>query len=371
MQCTSPPMHSTDPLGGADPQTFFAEPASTRRSAGDANVKPLVRLRVPILAAALALPLAAAAQTMKWDLATAYSDSEFQTRNVRMFADDVKKRSGGKLEIMVHSAQSLIKNPEIKRSIQNGLVPAGEFLLSNLGAENPLFEIDAIPFLATSYADAAHLWAVTRAPISALFEKQGMRLLYSVPWPSQAFYTKDAVGSLADLKGKKMRTYNAQTARLATLMGTVPTTVQATEIPQAFSAGIIDTMFTAGQTGVTMRAWEYTRFYYDTRAWVPKNIVLANEGAFRKLPADVQKAVLDAAQTAEARGWKMSEEQNVEAPRTLAKNGLKVEPMTPQFRGELKKIGLTMLADWLDKAKDEGRKVIDAYRKLVPQSAGL
>ena len=98
---------------------------------------------------------------------------------------------------------------------------------------------------------------------------------------------------LAHLKGKKMRTYNTQTARLATVMGTVPTTVRATEIPQAFSAGIIDTMFTAGQTGVTMRAWEYCRFYYDTRAWVPKNVVLANEGAFRKLPADVQKAVLD------------------------------------------------------------------------------
>ena len=131
-----------------------------------------------------------------------------------MFADDVKKLSGGRLEITVHSAQSLIKNPEIKRSIQNGLVPAGEFFVSNLGPENPLFEIDAIPFLATTYPEAAHLWAVTRAPISALFEKQGMRLLYSVPWPSQAFYTKDAVSSLADLKGKKMRTYNAQTARL-------------------------------------------------------------------------------------------------------------------------------------------------------------
>ena len=177
-------MHSTEPLAGAYQQTFFSEAASTRRPPEDADVKPLVRLRVPILAAALALPLAAAAQARKWDLATAYSDSEFQTRNVRMFADDVKKRSGGKLEIMVHNAQSLIKNPEIKRSIQNGLVPAGESLLSNLGAENPLFEIDAIPFLARSYPEAAHLWAVTRAPISVLFEKQGMRLLYSVPWPS-------------------------------------------------------------------------------------------------------------------------------------------------------------------------------------------
>jgi TRAP-type C4-dicarboxylate transport system substrate-binding protein len=329
-----------------------------------------ISLAAPLAAAALALPLAAAAQALKWDMATPYADAEFQTRNVRLFAEDVKKLSGGKLDITVHSASSLIKNPEIKRSVQNGLVPAGEIFMSNLGPENPLFEVDAIPFLATNYTEARHLWTVTRAPIEALMQKQGLRLLYSVPWPSQAFYTKDQVKSLGDLKGKKMRTYNAQTARLGTLMGTVPTTVQATEIPQAFSAGIIDTMFTSGQTGVTTRAWEYTKFYYDTGAWVPKNMVFVNEAAFRKLPADVQKAVTDAAKAAEPRGWKMSEEQNAEAPKTLAKNGLKVEPMTPVFHSELKKVGLTMLSDWLEKAKDDGRKVIDAYRKLVPLQIG-
>lgn len=319
-----------------------------------------------LLAAALALPLATAAQT-KWDMATAYADSEFQTKNVRQFADDIKKGSGGKLEINVHSAQSLIKNPEIKRSIQTGLVPIGEFFMSNLGPENPLYEIDAIPFLASSYPEAKALWEVSKEPISALFQKQGMRLLYSVPWPSQAFFTKEPVKSLADVKGKKMRTYNAQTARLGTLMGVIPTTVQATEIPQAFSTGIIDLMFTSGPTGVTTRAWEYTRFFYDTGAWVPKNIVIVNEAAFRRLPADVQKVMLDQARVAEDRGWKWSQSENDETPKVLAKNGIKLDPITPQFRGELKKIGETMLNDWLAKAGDDGKKVIAEFRKRVPQ----
>jgi TRAP-type C4-dicarboxylate transport system substrate-binding protein len=323
-----------------------------------------------VLAAAFALPafftLPAGAQS-KWDLATAYADSEFQTKNVRQFADEVKKNSGGKIDIAVHSAQSLIKNPEIKRSIQTGLVPAGEFFMSNLGPEHPLYEIDAIPFLASSYPEAKALWEVSKAPISALFEKQGLRLLYSVPWPSQAFFTKDPVKSLGDLKGKKMRTYNAQTARLGTLMGVIPTTVQATEIPQAFSTGIIDMMFTSAPTGVTTRAWEYTRYFYDTGAWVPKNVVIVNEAAFRRLPADVQKAMTDAAAVAETRGWAQSQEQNDEMPKILAKNGLKIDPITPQFKGELRKIGETMLNDWLEKAKDDGKAVVAAYRKRVPQ----
>ncbi len=110
-----------------------------------------------LLFAALALPLAAAAQT-KWDLATAYADTEFQTRNVRLFADDVKKLSGGKLDITVHSAGSLIKNPELKRSVQTGLVPMVEFFISNFGGENPMFEVDALPYLAVNYKEVRALW---------------------------------------------------------------------------------------------------------------------------------------------------------------------------------------------------------------------
>lgn len=332
-------------------------------------MKPVLRKRVRLIAAAFAVPAlafatGAAAQT-KWDLATAYADTEFQTRNVRMFADDLKKLSGGKLDITVHSAGSLIKNPELKRSVQTGLVPMAEFFISNFGGENPMFEVDAIPYLAVNYKEVRALWEATRQPITEGFAKQGIRLLYSVPWPTQAFYTKEPVKSIADLKGKKMRTYNAQTARLATLLGVVPTTVQATEIPQAFSTGIIDLMYTAGQTGVSTRAWEYTKYYYDTGAWAPKNGVFVNEGAFKKLPADVQKAMLDASKTAEERGWKLSEEQNTEAPKVLAKNGMILAPLAPAFTAELRKVGETMLNDWLAKAGEPGKAVIADYRKRV------
>jgi TRAP-type C4-dicarboxylate transport system substrate-binding protein len=249
--------------------------------------------------------------------------------------------------------------------VQTGQVQIGEIFKPNLGPEDPVFELDAIPFFAASYKEARALLEVSRPAITEKLMKQGLRVLYMVPWPSQAFFTKKPINSVAELKGLKMRTYNAQTARLAQLMGTVPTTVQATEIPQAFTSGIIDTMFTSAPTAVTTKAWDYTKFVYDTQAWVPKNVVFVNERAFQALPEAVRKVVLEQAALAEKRGWEWSQRDNDESPKVLVKNGMTLTAISPAFSAELKKIGDQMLDDWLKKAGPDGKKIVDAYREKL------
>jgi len=318
-----------------------------------------VRL-LPAVAVALLASASVSAQ-VKWDFPTPYADREVLTKNTVQFAEDVRRATNGQLIITMHTANSLIKNPEIKRAVQTGQVQIGEIFKPNMGPEDPVFELDAIPFFAPGYKEARALLDVSREAISQRMLKQGLRVLYMCPWPSQAFYSKKPINSLADLKGTKMRTYNAQTAKLAQLMGTIPTTVQATEIPQAFTSGIIDTMFTSAGTGVTTKAWDYTRFVYDTQAWVPKNIAFVNEKAFQALSEPVKKALLEQAAIAEKRGWEMSEAENVAGPKQLAQSGMTLAPITPQFAAELKKIGDQMLDEWIKKAGPEGKKITDAY----------
>ena len=320
------------------------------------------KILLSLLGAVACLSQGVAQAQTKWDMPTPYADTEFQTKNNYQFAEDVKKATNGALDIKVHSANSLIKNPEIKRAVQTGQVQIGEIFKPNLGPEDPVFELDAIPFFAASYREARALLEVSRPAISEKLLKQGLRVLYMVPWPSQAFFTKKPINSVAELKGMKMRTYNAQTARLAQLMGAVPTTVQATEIPQAFSSGIIDTMFTSAPTAVTTKAWDYTKFVYDTQAWVPKNVVFVNERAFQALPEAVRRAVLEQAAIAERRGWEWSQRDNDESPKVLVKNGMALTAISPAFSTELKKIGDQMLDDWLKKAGPDGKRIIDAYR---------
>ena len=74
-------------------------------------------------------------------------------RTSRSSSADVDKATGGKLKITVHPNASLFKAPEIKRAVQGGQAQAGEILLVNFENEDPLYGLDGIPFLATSYGD--------------------------------------------------------------------------------------------------------------------------------------------------------------------------------------------------------------------------
>ena len=129
------------------------------------------------------LASAAFAQT-KWDMPTPYADGSFHTKGVRQFADEIAK--GGKLQITVHSGASLIKHPEIKRAVQTGQVPIGELLISVLANESPLFAFDSNPFLANGYGREKKLWGIARPYLEKRLDAQGIKLLYSVPWPPQA-----------------------------------------------------------------------------------------------------------------------------------------------------------------------------------------
>ena len=314
-----------------------------------------------LIAFALAMP--AFAQT-KWDLPTAYPASNFHTENIQQFAGDVDKATAGKLKVTVHPNASLFKAPEIKRAVQGGQVQAGEILLVNFENEDPLYGIDGIPFLATSYGGALKLYKASRKTLDEHFAKQGMKILYTVPWPPQGIFTNRTLGSVADMKGLKWRAYSPATSKIAELVGAQPVTVQAAEVSQALATGVIESYMSSGATGFDSKTYEHIKNFYDTQAWLPKNAVIVNQKAFDALDKPTQAAVLRAAAEAETRGWKLSEEKNGWYVEQLKGKGMAIVVPSEQLTADLRKVGNYMLAEWLRKSGDEGRKVIDAYRGM-------
>ena len=315
-----------------------------------------------VLAAHFAIP-SVQAQT-KWDLPTAYPATNFHTENIQAFANEVEKASAGKLKIQVHAGASLFKAPEIKRAVQGGQAQAGEILLVNFENENALYGLDGVPFLATSYADALKLWKASRSAMEAEVGKQGMTVLFTVPWPPQGLYSKKPIASGADMKGVKFRSYSPATAKIAELLGAQPVTIQAAEVPQALATGAMESMISSGATGYDSKIFEHVKNFYDAQAWLPKNAVLVSKKALDALDPATRAAVSKAAAAAEPRGWKVSEEKTGWYLDQLKAKGMNISKPSPQLTADLKKIGEQMVGDWLKKSGAEGKAVVDAYKKM-------
>lgn len=314
-------------------------------------------------ASAMLFCVSVAQAQQKWDMPTGYPGSNFHTENIRQFAADVDQASAGKLKITVHDGGSLFKANEIKRAVQGGQADIGEIIISGYSNEDPVFGIDSIPFLATSYPAAEKLWKVSKAATEARLAKQGIKVLYDVPWPPQGIFSAKPINSAADLKGVKWRAYNPNTSRIAQLVGAQPVTIQAAELTQALATGAVTTFMTSAATGYDSKVWEQVKYYYDVSAWLPKNLVIVSQKAFDALDKPTQAAVLKAAAAAEARGWKASAEKNAWYKEQLIKNGMKVEEGSEQLRADFKKIGLTMIGDWTTQTGAEGQAIVEAYRK--------
>ncbi|CAM4089039.1 TRAP transporter substrate-binding protein [Bordetella tumulicola] len=320
---------------------------------------------LPLLAGSfvLAFSTSAMAQTT-WDLPSAYPASNFHVENLTTFAKDVESLSKGKLKITLHNNASLYKAPEIKRAVQGNQAQIGEILLTNYANEDPIYALDGLPFLATGYDAAFKLYQAQKPYLEKKLAAQGMTLLFTVAWPPQGIYANKDLKTVADLKGLKWRAYSPVTAKIAELAGAQPVTVQAAELSQAMATGVIDSYMSSASTGYDTKTYEYIKKWYDTEAWLPKNAIIVNKKAFDALDPAAQEALKKAGAEAEKRGWALSQEKSKWYQAELTKNGMQIIKPTPELQSGMTKLGETMIKEWEERAGDDGKAILDSYRKM-------
>lgn len=103
--------------------------------------------------------------------------------------------------------------------------------------------------------------------------------------------------------------------------------------------------------------------YTDIQAWIPKNIVVVNKRAFRRLDEATQTAILEAAAEAEARGWEMSRAETSSQIEVLKENGITVSEPSEELMEGLRAIGAEMLENWKGEAGEAGATLLNAYQQ--------
>lgn len=300
-----------------------------------------------------------------WTMASGYPESSFFTQNIRLFIKEIEEKTNGKLKIDLRSNDSLIKHDAIKRAVQSGQVQIGEIRLGVYGNEAAMYNLDNIPGVAADYGKAYKLMEAQRPFFEEMFKKNGMRIITFVAWPGQGFYTKEPVKSLEDLKGQKLRIYSKQTQIMGEKLGMEALILPFAEVPQAFSTGMIQALWTSAQTGTDVQAWDYVKYFTYTGTMHNKNAIIVNERAFRQLDDETRNIVIEAGRRATDRGWEMSKQASADREQVLKNNGMIISQAPQDIMDRIEEIGKEMVADWLAAATPEERAVYENYQAAL------
>lgn len=298
-----------------------------------------------------------------WDMPLAYSPKNYHSTLASDFAEKIKAKTDGDIQITTHPSGSLFKGNEIFRAVRIGQVPIGERLISALGNEDPVFEVDTLPFLATNFEEAWDLYRASKPVLELVLREKGLKFLYAVPWPPQGLYTQKPITKLVDLKGTKFRAYNALTVRLAQLMEAIPTKIEAAELSQAFATGLAQSMITSASTGYDRKIWEHVKYWYNVQAWIPKNMVFMNLKVWQSMDKHTQRLVLESASRIEKDGWNKVEELSKWYTNELKTNGMTVSHPDEKLKKDFKNVGDVLKEEWLKRAGKKGLIILEAYEE--------
>jgi TRAP-type C4-dicarboxylate transport system substrate-binding protein len=222
---------------------------------------------------------------------------QFTTIDVPYFRDVVPQKSGGRIEMTYASwAELNLTGQEIIRLVRSGQIDIGGAPLTTVSGDVPL--LDGVD-LAGLNPDIATARKVALAMIPAAnkeLEKYNNRIAGVFPYPAQVLWCKKGMASLADLKGRKIRTFGPSLNDFVLAIGGQPVSIGFPEVYSALERGVAECAVTGTGSGNAAKWFEVTTTMYTLTVGWATAAYYVNLSWWTKLdPAvrDFLSAVLD------------------------------------------------------------------------------
>ncbi|MFO1058475.1 MAG: TRAP transporter substrate-binding protein [Dongiaceae bacterium] len=319
-------------------------------------------------AAAVLLMLGATAghaATYKFDLSDEYSGDGPTGQAEAYFADLVKKNSNGQIEITVHLDGSLgYKSADHTAAVRDGAIAMASTPVDKLGGIAPIFDFQSLPFIAPSYANLKELTDICMAGYRAEEAKQNQVILFTEAWTSTGLWARKALASPADLKGLKVRAYEAIGTKTFINAGAAAIQMSWSDVVPALTTHTIDAVLTSDEGGVDAKFWELGVKYFNSIGFQQGiSIVTMNKDAFNSLPADLQKVLLDAAAAADKFSWDALNGRVDKNKKVMAAAGATfVDDVPAPVIQALRDAGAPYLEEWKKKMGPKGDAILADYQ---------
>lgn len=327
---------------------------------------------VGLLAAVALVAGAAQAQTVKLRVGSAVSASDVGTKRLQALADDVKTRSGGRLELEIVPIDTIgFKPADSLRVLKQGVLDGMSLIPYYLSRDMPALANFAPHGVLVEAEDNLKIMGIQRDIADELYRKAGV--VPAVPWfigsndlRDIVIVSKEPIRSLADLKGKKLRHFTADGVKAFNELGIATQNIPSSELYLALKTGVVDAAVYGNSYIKSQSIYETTccvTYLAPFSAAFPATLAFTPQ-AWARLDPAMQAALRAAGEEDMARAvaaWREGKGEK-EAQAFLESKGMKFMPPLPL--DDRRKVQAVLLKIWREQSEKLGPEALKNFERI-------
>jgi TRAP-type C4-dicarboxylate transport system substrate-binding protein len=293
----------------------------------------------------------------------------------KWFAKEVEKRTGGAVKIKIFWAEALGKAKENLVLLQQGAVDMAAMSPGYFPAQMPFYAApNSIPMTMDEVPHATELMKrlMLEVPIyQAETKRNGIKALFFHHLNPYKLVCKDAVTTVAGMKGKKMRTWGKDMPRMVQAAGGTPVTLSLPQIYEGLSRGTVDCAPFAVDLVVNYKIYEVAKHVSDITLWLgPSTGIWISQTAWNKLTKEQQDIMVKTGLEAAERDREAVIAAGKKAISTLESKGVTFHDFPAAEAAKWRAANPDIFADFImdmDKKGwgDDARKTIAIWKEVT------
>lgn len=309
------------------------------------------------------------AQSVSLDMANEYGENSIHAEGDKLFTQLVREKTSGEVEITVHYGASLgFRSKDQIDAVGMGALPLADTFTGPLAGIHWVFQTSALPFLTRDFGDARDLFEVALPKYEEVLEANNQMLLWSSPWPPAGIWANKEIRDLSGLQDTKIRTYDQLGTITLSKVGAAPVQMSWADVVPQLSSGALDGVLTSIEAGMSSSLQDFLKNFAPVMIGTPLNIATINKDVFDSLSESQKAAILEAAKEVQDHQWEILEDR-VANNRVRAKEAgvALATDLDPEMMAKLQAAGELAIESWYEKSGDEGRALVEEFRKRQAQ----
>lgn len=289
----------------------------------------------------------------------------------KFFMDTMRQKTR-EVDFEYFPAEQLGKAKDFLALSVAGTVDIGFVGPSYVSDKMPLSGVAELPgTFATSCAGTAAYWPMARDGILAKeeFAPNGVRILFAVILPPYQILTKGKLETLADLKGRKLRSGGGAMDLAVKQIGAVPVRIAGPDVFEALNRGTIEGLVFPLAAVLQFNLQGPLRYMTQGENFGGFAVTyVISEKRWSQLPATVRTAMLEAGEATTKHACAMADKDNQPAFEKLRAAGVQPVTLSAKDRAEIKALIAPVNHQWaeqLDKRGRPGSRVLKEYVEAV------